>query len=161
MSPPSSGDLAGDGAQQRGFAGAVAADQADAAAGIDREIGPVQQGAATKADDGTGNDEQRHEADGRPWKMRVDRPSTLPRRAMRRNLPRRLAYFASGGTGLCSNAFIMFAMSVAVACEASRSGAFSGDSAPMTPAISIGPAIAQGTEPESAARIVEARIMTP
>ena len=35
MSPPSSGDFAGDGAQQRGLAGAVAADQADAAA-LDR-----------------------------------------------------------------------------------------------------------------------------
>ena len=35
--------VAGDGAQQRGLARAVAADQADAAAGVDRQVGAVQQ----------------------------------------------------------------------------------------------------------------------
>ena len=43
-------DVAHHGAQQRGFARAVAADQADAAAGVDREVGPVQQGAPAEAD---------------------------------------------------------------------------------------------------------------
>ena len=54
--------LAGDRAQQRGLAGAVAADQADAAARVDREVGAVQDGAATQADGGAGDDEKRHGA---------------------------------------------------------------------------------------------------
>ena len=37
------GDLPGDRAQQRGLARAVAADQADALAGFDREVDPVEQ----------------------------------------------------------------------------------------------------------------------
>ena len=44
------GEITGDGAQQCGLAGAVATDQADALAGIDREIGVIEQGAAAKAD---------------------------------------------------------------------------------------------------------------
>ena len=59
-------EVANDGFQQGRFAGAVAADQTDAPAGVDREIGPVQQGSATETDDGSGNDEQRHEAGERP-----------------------------------------------------------------------------------------------
>ena len=51
--------LAGDGAQQRGFAGAVAADQADAAALVHGEVGTVQDGAPAKADGGAGDDEER------------------------------------------------------------------------------------------------------
>ena len=53
-------DFAGDGAQQGGLAGAVAADQADAAALVHGEVGTVQDGAATKADGGAGDDEERH-----------------------------------------------------------------------------------------------------
>ena len=62
MSPPSSAMFAGDGAQQRGFAGAVAADQADAPAGIDREVGAVQQRAAAQADDRGGDGQKGHGA---------------------------------------------------------------------------------------------------
>ncbi len=47
--------FAGDGAQQGGLAGAVAADQADAAAGVDGQVRLVQQRAAAHADDGAGN----------------------------------------------------------------------------------------------------------
>ena len=54
MSPPSSGDLAGDSAQQRGFSGAVASDQTNSPAGIDREVGAIQQDATAHADDSTG-----------------------------------------------------------------------------------------------------------
>ena len=52
--------LAGDGAQQRGLAGAVAADQADAAARVDRQVGAVQQRAAAEADGDAGDDEEAH-----------------------------------------------------------------------------------------------------
>ena len=55
------GDFAGDGAQQGGFSGAVAADQADAPAGVDRQVGTVQQCAAAHADDGAGDDQKGHE----------------------------------------------------------------------------------------------------
>ena len=53
-------EFAHDRAQQGGFAGAVAPDQADAAAGINREVGAVEDGAATEADGGTGDDEEGH-----------------------------------------------------------------------------------------------------
>ncbi len=53
-------DFAGNGAQQSGFAGAVAPDKADAPARIDREVGAIEQGAAAHTDDDTGNNEQRH-----------------------------------------------------------------------------------------------------
>ena len=53
-------DIAHDGAQQGGFAGAVAAHEADAPARVDREIGPVQQSTSAQADDGTGNNQDRH-----------------------------------------------------------------------------------------------------
>ena len=49
--------VAHDGAQQRGFTGAVASDQADAPARIDRQVGAVQQRAAAQSDDGGGDDE--------------------------------------------------------------------------------------------------------
>ena len=52
--------LAGDGAQQGGLAGAVAADQADAAALVHGEVGTVQDGASAKADGGAGDDEEGH-----------------------------------------------------------------------------------------------------
>ena len=52
--------FAGDGAQQGGLAGAVAADQADAAALVHREVGTVQDGASAKADGGAGDDEDGH-----------------------------------------------------------------------------------------------------
>ena len=45
-------NVADDRAQQGGFAGTVAADQADAAAGVNREVGGVEQGAAAEADGG-------------------------------------------------------------------------------------------------------------
>ena len=60
MSPPSSGMVADDGAQQRGLAGAVAADQADAAALVHGEVGTVQDGAPAEADGGAGDDEKGH-----------------------------------------------------------------------------------------------------
>jgi hypothetical protein len=53
-------EVADDRAQQRGLAGAVAPDQADAPARIDREVGAVQNRAATEANGGTGDDEERH-----------------------------------------------------------------------------------------------------
>ena len=49
------GKLAGDGLQQRALAGAVAPDQADAAAGVDAQVGGVEQGAP--------GDPQRHVVD--------------------------------------------------------------------------------------------------
>ena len=52
--------LADDGAQQGGLAGAVAADQADAAALVHREVGAVQDAAAAEADGGAGDDEEGH-----------------------------------------------------------------------------------------------------
>ena len=54
------GKLAGDGTQQGRFARAVAPDQADAAPGIDRQIGTVQQGAARHAQSEAGDGEQGH-----------------------------------------------------------------------------------------------------
>jgi hypothetical protein len=57
MEPPSIGIVAGDGLEQRGFARAVAPDQADAAAGVDGEVGVVQQEAAGDAD-GYATDDQ-------------------------------------------------------------------------------------------------------
>ncbi len=56
--------VAGDGAQQRGFAGAVAADQADAAAGIDRQVRGVEQGAAAEADGDGGDGQEGHGGEG-------------------------------------------------------------------------------------------------
>ena len=53
-------DLARDGAQQRAFAGAVAAHQADAPPGIDAQVGAVQQGAAGDADRHVVEHEQTH-----------------------------------------------------------------------------------------------------
>ena len=52
--------LAGDGAQQGGLAGAVAADQADAAALVHGEVGAVQDAAPAEADGGAGDDEEGH-----------------------------------------------------------------------------------------------------
>ena len=54
------GEFAGDGAQQGGFAGAVAPDQADAAAGIDGEVGAVEQRAAAEADGDAGEGQKGH-----------------------------------------------------------------------------------------------------
>ncbi len=56
------GNIAGDGAQQRRLAGAVAADQADAAAGIDRQVGGVEQRSAGDADGDAVEDQQAHAA---------------------------------------------------------------------------------------------------
>ena len=58
-----------DRAQQRGFSGAVAADQADAAAGVYCEVGAVQDRAAAEADAGAGDDEKGHggRGDGACW----------------------------------------------------------------------------------------------
>ena len=56
--------VAGDGAQQRGFAGAVAADQADAAAGIDGQVGGVEQRAAAEADGDGGDQQEGHGGEG-------------------------------------------------------------------------------------------------
>ena len=53
-------EVAGDGAQQGGFAGAVAADQADAAAGIDREVGGIKESAAAEADGDCGDGQEGH-----------------------------------------------------------------------------------------------------
>ncbi len=53
-------EFAHDRAQQGGLAGAVAPDQADAAAGIDREVGAVEDGAPAEADGGAGDDEKGH-----------------------------------------------------------------------------------------------------
>ena len=52
--------IAADRAQQRGFAGAVAADQADAPPRFDRQVGAVEQRAAAEADDEAGDGEQAH-----------------------------------------------------------------------------------------------------
>ena len=56
--------VAGDGFQQRGFAGAVAADEADTLAGVDGQVGAVQQGAAAHADGEGGDCQEAHEAEG-------------------------------------------------------------------------------------------------
>ena len=48
------------GAQQRGLAGAIAADQADAAALVHHEVGAVQNTAPAEADGGAGDGEERH-----------------------------------------------------------------------------------------------------
>ena len=52
--------LARDRAQQRGLAGAVAADQADAAPLIHGQVGSVQDVPSTKPDRGAGNDKEGH-----------------------------------------------------------------------------------------------------
>ncbi len=54
-------DFAGDGFEQGGLAGAVAADQADAAAGVDGEVGLVQQETAGNADGDAADDKETHE----------------------------------------------------------------------------------------------------
>jgi hypothetical protein len=56
-------DLAGDGLQQGGLAGAVAADQADLAAGVHHEVGAFQKGAAGDAEGEVADGEDGH---GRP-----------------------------------------------------------------------------------------------
>ena len=60
MSPEVEREFAHDRPQEGGFAGAVAPNQADAAAGIHREVGTVEDGAAAEADGGAGDDEKRH-----------------------------------------------------------------------------------------------------
>jgi hypothetical protein len=52
--------LAQDGAQQRGLASAVATDQPDAAPGVDRQIGAIQQQSAGDADADAGKREEGH-----------------------------------------------------------------------------------------------------
>jgi hypothetical protein len=51
------GELTGNGSQQGGFAGAIAPDQTDPTAGVDRQVGFIQQGAPAHADDGAGDDQ--------------------------------------------------------------------------------------------------------
>ena len=53
-------EVAGDGAQQGGLAGAVAADEADAAAWVDGQVRPFEQGAAADPQRDAGDREQAH-----------------------------------------------------------------------------------------------------
>ena len=53
-------EITGDGFEEGGFAGAVAADEADAPAGVDGEVRPFEEGAAAHAQGDGGDGEQAH-----------------------------------------------------------------------------------------------------
>ena len=82
-------NAAEDRAEQRRLAGAVAADQADAFAGIDREVGAVEQGLCAKRKFGSQECDQRHKA----RTLRRNRQESLKRGEVRgRLIALRLAF---------------------------------------------------------------------
>ena len=58
--PTVEGDLTGDSTEQRGFPGPVASHKTDPPAGVDRQVGFVQQRTAAHTNDGARDDEERH-----------------------------------------------------------------------------------------------------
>ena len=70
--PTVEGDLTGDSTEQRGFSGPVASHKTDPPAGVDRQVGSVQQRTAAHTNDGAGDDEERHgrglAPEPSPWK---------------------------------------------------------------------------------------------